>query len=327
MMSEAKLKQRLWNFLEGRGYKVGGEVKVVPDEKIKVIRKERLKQLEGLPPLELFGLSIPRSWKRVSYKIDLVSFDGNEFVGYEVKSRFEDLSSGYFWDQMECYAKGEMLDRLFLVFHDGKCIHGAHGREYEHILASYKHALREAGIGLIVLENDNFTVKLEAKKLNRMYNPKLEKNEAWLRHKVWNYFESLDFEVEGEVKILGKNTRIAKGRIDLALLPKGVDLATVAHKQDKYDHIGIEVKYGIRGRGELFKIKNQLDSYVYSGCFTKVYLLVRERDVWVVNEIKKIYDRKFGVMIFFQDKEIVEEYLEAPKLNMRLNAMNYISYV
>ena len=323
-MSEAKLKHRLWNFLEGQGYRVGGEVKVVPDEKVKSIRKEKLK---GLPPLELYGLSTPRAWKRVSYRIDIVAFDGKEYIGYEVKSRFEDISSGYFWDQMESYANGEMLDRLFLVFHDGECIHGKHGKEYEHILSSYKHALREAGIGLIVLEGNDFTVKLEARKLNRVYTPKLERNETWLRHKVWNYFESQGFEVEGEVKILERNVRIAKGRIDLALLPKGVDLAKVTREQNKYDHIGVEVKYRVR-RSELSKVINQLNSYVYSGCFTKVYLLVRERDLWIVDEIKKkVTDRRFGVMVFFQDEEVVKECLEAPKLNMRSNAMNFISYV
>lgn len=196
MISETRIVHELWNFLERNGYDVAGEVKVVSEEAYYKIWSSK-------PILERFkpyidGSGAIRFKKRgISTTIDLVATDGREFIGFEVKDDFNELSSGTFWDQMICYANGGMLDRLFLVFHDGECIHGGYEKEYEHILKSYGHLPDRYGIGLIVLEGNSFDVKIDAKKLNRISAPKLERNEAWLKHVLWNYFES-KYDVEGE---------------------------------------------------------------------------------------------------------------------------------
>ena len=184
----------------------------------------------------------------------------------------------------------------------------------------------EEGIGLIVLDkNDKFVTLMKAKKLKRTLTPKLRRNEAWLIQKAWNCFESEGFRVEGEVE-LGNIPKRAKKKIDLTLLPRGMDLSFVAREQDRFDHIGIEVKYNIKsGRQLTGIILKQLNPYADSGCFTKVNLLVHERDSWVADKIGKLSDRKFGVIVF-RDTAEIESLLEAPKLTMHLNVENFIYY-
>lgn len=72
---------KLWNILEGKGYEVAGEAKVVPEERHQTMRDwtETFDEEANIMPKR----------KGASTKIDLVATDGERFTGYEVKDSFE----------------------------------------------------------------------------------------------------------------------------------------------------------------------------------------------------------------------------------------------
>lgn len=290
IISEPKLVNFLWNYLEQKGYTVGGEVKIISAERVKEIKRKR-RELEAKleqPIAESPTKETQLAWIKEFIKrklplsewIDLVATNGSEFVGFEVKNAFDKVSNSL--DQLEGYCEGNMLNKVYLVIPH---------REYEHVEESYGYWFDKKGIGIITLTGEDFQIKKESRTFPRLTKPELKENEAWLKHVLWNYFEAQGFEVEGEGVLPKPNIfEISRGcpkppqafieRIDLCMLPKGENSTTVVNNQDRMDHIGIEAKYEVsinRSKGLI----DQLNSYADSGALTKVYLaILKGRNLW-----------------------------------------------
>ena len=313
----------LWNILERKGYKVAGEVKVVPDETYDKIWQSKPTLEKIKPYIDDSGNIRFKTVRGISTTIDLVATDGERFIGFEVKDDFDDVVDCISKKQLEHYIAGGTLDEIYLV---------VPVNEAEHVKESYGHYLESIGVGLIALdENYNPIYILESFRFQRMTQPSLERNEAWLKHVLWNYFES-KFDVEGEAVIPKPWEAIEKyqfkkasnpnrylQRIDLFLLPKGYSITDVAYNQDKLDAIGIEVKYGIKKRS-LRTVISQLNSYANSGALTRLYLAV-DRDDGLVEKIQAMKDRKFGLMIYRNGE--VETVLESPKLKIKYDKLAF----
>ena len=228
MISESKMVHKLWNILEEKGYKVGGEVKVVPQKRRKLERwypikdnggeiiaweekesRQRLsvkeakrhiqsgklrpnsKSIEGTKIQGLLKVSLPvLKEKGSSEAIDLVTIDSERFTGFEVKDTFKAVETCIARGQLEYYIKGAMLDDVYLVIPAHEC---------EHVKSSYRRSyLEKTGVGLVTLdENYNLSNVFSSPTFQHSAQPHLKENEAWLKQMLWNYFEP-KFDVEGE---------------------------------------------------------------------------------------------------------------------------------
>ena len=315
MISEPRIVHKLWNILKESGYQVGGEVNVVPKE----IYDE---MSEFTITLNSKGTIVPTK-KGAPTTIDLVITDGKKFTGFEVKDSFDQFGSGKIWKQLNAYAKGGMLDKIYAVIPKNIS---------ERVLGSYENSIRSRA-GLWLMDKDyNFCEYFSSPCFQRSKEPKLKENEVCLRQKFWNYFES-KFDVEGEGILPKPSSKMPQYKrvsnpkkflqnIDLFLLPKDCTITEVASNPDKLDAIGIEIKYGIT-KSSLKKIINQLNSYACSDALTKLYLAIDKRDGWLEEKIKTIKDRKFGLLLY--DKREVKTKLEATKLQMKYDTFAYMS--
>ncbi len=352
MISEPKMVHKMWNILEEKGYKVGGEVKVVPQKRRKLGRWYPIKDNEGeivaweekesrqrlsvkearhyiesgrlRPSLESSGEIVLKE-KGSSETIDLVAGDSERFTGFEVKDTFKAVETCIASGQLEYYIKGAMLDEVYLVIPAHEC---------EHVRGSYGRYLEETGVGLVTLdENYNLSKVPPSSTFQHSAKPHLKENEAWLKQMLWNYFEP-KFDVEGEgilpkpLEEMPQSELVLSPKkflknIDLFLLPKGSSITEVAYGQDKLESTGIEVKYEIKNRSALRKVIDQLNSYAGSGALTRLYLATMSKDdMWIVEEIKGMENRKFGLLLY--DNEEVKTILEAPKLQMQYDMFAYM---
>ena len=354
MISESKMVHKLWNILEEKGYKVGGEVKVVPQKRRKLERwypikdnggeiiaweekesRERLSVEEGShyiasgklrPSSESSGETVLKE-KGASEIIDLVATDGERFTGFEVKGTFEAVARCIAEGQLEQYIKGGTLDEVYLVIPAHEC---------EHVRSSYGGYLEKTGVGLVTLdENYNLSNVSPSSTFQHSAQPhlNLKENEAWLKQMLWNYFEP-KFDVEGEgilpkpLEEMPQSELVLSPKkflknIDLFLLPKGSSITEVAYNQDKLESTGIEVKYEIKNMGTLRKVIDQLNFYAGSGALTRLYLATMSKDNrWIVEEIKRMENRKFGLLLY--DKGEVKTILEAPKLQVQYDMFAYM---
>ncbi len=317
MISEEKIIHKLWNVLEEKGYKVAGEVKVVPEEIHSALREDILTvkmDSRGIPILKKRKGSAPNM-------IDLVATDGNKFIGFEIKDSFNQFAHGRTLNQLKAYASGGMLDEIYVVIPEDIT---------DRVLGSYRHVI-EGCVGLIIVDKDyHFHELIASPILQRSQQPTLKENEASLRHVLWNHFES-EFNVEfdgillkPEVfkhKIFRKTPNPYKflQKIDIFLLPKGYSITEVAYK--KLDSIGVEVKYEIKNEKALKNITEQLNRYAESKCLTKLYLAtskIRER---LIEKIERM-DRKFGLLLW--NGKDVETVIDAPKLEMLYDIFAYM---
>lgn len=353
MISEPKMVHKMWNILEEKGYKVGGEVKVVPQKRRKLERWYPIKDNEGeiiaweekesrqrlsvkearhyiesgklRPSLESSGEIVLKE-KGSSETIDLVAGDSERFTGFEVKDTFKAVETCIASGQLEYYIKGIMLDEVYLVIPAHEC---------EHVRGSYGSYLEETGVGLVTLdENYNLSNVSPSSTFQHSAKPHLKENEAWLKQMLWNYFEP-KFDVEGEgilpkpleempqSELVSTPKKFLKN-IDLFLLPKGSSITVVASNQDKLESIGIEVKYEIKNKKDLESlIDKQLNPYAGSGALTRLYLAtIRKDNMWFVEEIKRMENRKFGFLLY--DNGEVKRILEAPKLQMQYDMFAYM---
>lgn len=316
MISEAKMVHKLWNIMEERGYQVGGEVNIVPEEIHRTLR-------EWTVTPDSRGNTVPKK-KKASTRIDLVATDGKSFIGFEVKDGFDKVVHSL--EQLVHYTKGGMLDEVYLVIPLHEC---------EHVKSSYGGYLKEIGVGLATLNGNDLSIVSPSSMFHRSMLPDLKQNEAWLRELLWNHFEG-EFEGEGE-GILPKPINVLKNlqfsmapspnrflqKIDLFLLPKGRSITEVAYSQDKLECIGIEIKYEIKNEKTLEKIIEQLNSYADSGVLTRLYLATAKRnDLWLVEKIKTVGNRKFGLLVC--DGREVKTILEPPKLQIQYDMFAYM---
>ncbi|MDI6708998.1 MAG: hypothetical protein QME47_07955 [Candidatus Thermoplasmatota archaeon] len=294
-------------------------------EKLKEVKRQKAEQI---PPNlknyfeKRYGIEEGRKkalayYTRVPQTIDLVATDGKEYTGYEVKLDLP-LSTG----QLKSYLDGQMLDSIYLVI---PC------EAYDKVTKKHGNQLKNNGIGVITLRNSNFEIVEEAKKHKRLNAPKIKMNEAWLKQKFWNYFETKEFDVYGDTvlpnprkthrdKISTPASVIQK--IDLSLFPKGKNSTAVLDDQEHFDHIGIEVKYGIKSWKKIVK---QLDSYAESGGLTKLYLGICSKDKKIAGALKNLEKRTFGILLYDNETppEKVEVLAEPQKLQMRVALVGY----
>jgi len=319
VISEARMIHNLWNILEREGYEVAGEVKVVSSNGyLRIWSSEDLLERIRLCS-DNSGFLYLRE-RGVSTTIDLVATDGGKFIGFEVKEDFEAVMRCVSNRQLEHYIAGGMLDEIYLVVPTD---------EVEHVLCSYGHYLASIGVGIISIDgNGNYIIHRTSSEFQRLTEPSLEKNESWLRHVLWNYFEP-EFDVEGEaflpkprdeVTIFRKAStpRIFLQKIDLFLLPKGCSITQIAYNQKKLDAIGIEVKYN---KVNLSKVISQLNSYANSGALTKLYLAVAKENS-LLERIEAIENRKFGLIVYENREARIA--LEAPKLEIYYDKFAYM---
>lgn len=327
MISEPKMIHKLWNILEEKGYKVGGEVKVVQNEKYREIWNSKSTLEKKQPYVNTTGSIKFKKKGRVSTTIDLVATDGERFTGFEVKDTFKAVETCIAHRQLEHYIKGAMLDEVYLVIPAHEC---------EHVRGSYGSYLEETGVGLVTLdENYNLSNVSPSSTFQHSAQPhlNLKENEAWLKQMLWNYFEP-KFDVEGEgilpkpLEEMPQSELVLSPKkflknIDLFLLPKGSSITEVAYNQDKLESTGIEVKYEIKNMGTLRKVIDQLNFYAGSGALTRLYLATMSKDNrWIVEEIKRMENRKFGLLLY--DKGEVKTILEAPKLQVQYDMFAYM---
>lgn len=170
MISEPKMIHKLWNILEEKGYKVGGEVKVVQNEKYREIWNSKSTLEKKQPYVNTTGSFKFKKKGRVSTTIDLVATDGERFTGFEVKDTFEAVVRCIARGQLEDYIKGAMLDEIFLVIPAHEC---------EHVMSSYGGYLEKTGIGLVTLdENYNLSKVSPSSTFQHFAQPYLKENEA-----------------------------------------------------------------------------------------------------------------------------------------------------
>lgn len=328
MISETKMVHKLWAIMEGRGYQVGGEVKVVLNEKYHEIWDSKPKLEKWQPYIDDDSAGSLKFKKKggISTTIDLVATDGKKFIGFEIKDGFEAVGPCISKGQLEHYIEGGLLDEIYLVIPSHEC---------EHLKSSYGDRLKELGVGLATLdENYNLTDVFPSSIFYRSTQPDLKENEAWLKQKLWNHFES-EFDVEGEgillkpleeiKKLSGKaqNSTIFRNRIDLFLLTKNSSITEVAYNQDKLECVGIEVKYEIKSKKDLEGIINQqLNPYVESGALTRLYLAANTVSNALIEEMEKVRNRKFGFLLYNEGD--VKTILEPPKLQMQYDLFAYM---
>lgn len=328
MISETKMVHKLWAIMEGRGYQVGGDVKVVLNEKYHEIWDSN-PEIEKRQPYIVDDSVGSLKFKKkggVSTTIDLVATDGEKFIGFEIKDGFEAVGAGIPKGQLDHYIGGGLLDELYLVIPSHEC---------EHVDSSYGNHLKEIGAGLATLdENYNLTNVFSSSTFHRSTQPDLKENEAWLKQRLWNRFES-EFDVEGEgilpkpleelKKLSGKapnSKRFFKG-IDLFLLTKNSSITEVAYNQDKLECIGIEVKYEIKSKKDLEGIINQqLNPYAESGALTRLYLATNTVSNALIKEMEKVRNRKFGFLLYNEGD--VKTILEPPQLQVQYDMFAYM---
>ena len=268
VLSEAKVKHLLWKYLEKRKAKVAGEV----------------------------------SLRTVNGSIDIVAKEGDEYIGYEVKGDFEALGRGGWTQQLLSYSRSGFLDKLYLVLPE-EIINRAL-KSYGWIFEDEKEL---ADIGLMTVDKEGCvkTIK-EAPFLHRRYTPALERNEEWLKQKIWNRLEEKGYRVEGESYLLKPNEEIIEFvlnrqhpapmefllKIDLCILP------------DEEDYpIGIEVKDSIKS-SESKKLSRQLPEYALSKSLKKLYLAVPPREVAGAMKIEGV-GKWFGIMVFTGEQHLL----------------------
>lgn len=328
MISETKMVHKLWAIMEERSYQVDGEVKVVLNEKYYEIWDSKPEVEKRQPYIVDDSIGSLKFKKKggVSTTIDLVATDGEKFIGFEIKDGFEAVGACIHKGQLDHYIEGGLLDEIYLVIPSHEC---------EHVKSSYGNHLKEIGAGLTTLdENYNLTNVFPSSTFYRSTQPDLKENEAWLKQKLWNYFE-LQFDVEGE-GILPKSLKEMKKlsgkapspkrffkRIDLFLLTKNSSITEVAYNQDKLECIGIEVKYEIKTKKELEGIiSQQLNPYAESGALTRLYLATSIVSNALIEEMEKVRNRKFGFLLYNEGN--VKTILEPPKLQMQYDMFAYM---
>lgn len=262
ILSEAKVKHLLWNYLlEKRETKVAGEV------------------------------SLPT----VNGSIDIVAKEDDEYIGYEVKGDFKALGRGGWTRQLLSYSRSGFLDKLYLVLPE---------EVISRALKSYRWDFEDekelADIGLMAVDKEGCvkTIK-DAPPLHRRYTPALERNEEWLKQKIWDCLEEKGYRVEGESYLLKPSEEIKSFvlnrqypapmefllKIDLCILPD----------EENYP-IGIEVK----DKKDISKPKDvfmQLLEYSLSKSLKKLYLAVPPREVPRAMKIGGV-GKWFGLMVF-----------------------------
>lgn len=126
-------------------------------------------------------------------RIDLVAVRGDTIVGYEVKSCFEDFCGFKTWEKLEDYVGSECFDKVYAVV----------PADIAKRVLGYRDAFEKRGVGLIALDPTNGSVAslLEAKRLSRTRWPKLERNEAWLKHILGMIFRKQGYSISLEVYV------------------------------------------------------------------------------------------------------------------------------
>ena len=315
MISEAKIIHKLWNVLEERGYRVAGDVKVVPEEIHQALRKDILTIDEN------YKIVIKK--KGAPTTIDLVATDGRKFTGFVVNDSFAPFEQGRVFEQLDAYTYGGMLDEIYVVIPEDIA---------KRVLSSYAHVIKGCA-GLMVVDKDYRFHELKdfpSHPLQRLNQPELKENEALLKQVLWNHFES-EFNVECE-GILPKpevfkhsifrktsNPYSFLQKIDLFLLPKGYSITEVAYK--KLDSIGVEIKYEIKSEKALKNIVKQLNRYADSRGLTRLYLATSKINEQLIEKIERM-DRKFGLLLW-NGKE-VETVIDAPRLEMLYDIFVYM---
>jgi len=355
-ISEPKIKQILWNHLENNGYEVGGEVTVVSGRQRRrkrlypIVRRDgtiialqdedRRAIIEGKEIVNHFlenndfRLASDNSGELVLIEkgrarwIDLVAAKDERFIGYEAKKSFEAVSVSISVGQLQTYKNSRLLDYLYIAIP---------GDEYEHVNTSYGHIFDSEGIGIVgVSERGDYFWLKDAKKLSREGNPIIRKNEAWLTQKLWNYFESEGFDVEGEGRLPISDEewfKVTYGRpwlpasklflpIDMCLLDRGKDPTFVLNNQSRFEHIGVEVKYNLRGVNKK-KLEEQMRRYAKSKAITKLYLAVPYTDMHIAEQLDGVGE-KFGIFGYKVNEKGIEV-IDAPKLPMVFDGFGYWS--
>jgi hypothetical protein len=107
--------------------------------------------------------------------------------------------------------------------------------------------------------------------------------------------------------------------IDLCLLPKGKDSTFVLNNQDRFEHIGIEVKYNLKGNKK--ELAKQLSRYAESKAITRLYLATIDRNISIAKGLDGV-GKKFGIIRYTGNEGVIVE-IESPKLPMEFDGFGY----
>ena len=356
IISEPKIKHILWNHLENSGYEVSGEVTVVSGRQWErrrlypIMRRDgtiialqdgdRRTIIEGKEIVNHFlenndfRLASDNNGELVliekgrAQRIDLVATKDERFIGYEAKKSFGAVSVSISVGQLKTYKNSRLLDYLYIIIPID---------EYEHVNTSYGHVFDREGIGIVGISERGIISELkDAKKLSREGTPIIRKNEAWLTQKLRNYFESEGFDVEGEGRLPISDEewfKVTYGGswnpasklllpIDLCLLARGKDPTFVLNNQSRFDHIGVEVKYNLRGVNKK-KLEEQMRRYAKSKAITKLFLAVPYTDMHTAEQLDGVGE-KFGIFGYKVNEKRMEV-IDAPKLPMEFDGFGYWS--
>ena len=220
-------------------------------------------------------------------RVDLVAICGEEVIGYEVKSSFNDVVNAVSGGQLSSYASSGFFDEMYLVVPSVLC------DEYvcKKVVESYGHYLQESGIGLVCVDASSGepNVVIHAGKLVRGRNikPYLKVNEAYFKQEVIAYLRRLGYEVYTEVLIPKPVSEVCEGpssisrvsptpmrwlnRIDLIADRCKDAVCGYLCSEGRCEVIGVEVKY--RG-GITNKLIGKLSKYLNSGVLSRLWLVI-----------------------------------------------------
>ena len=212
--------------------------------------------------------------RRDRFYIDVVALmdSSSLVVGYEVKSRFEDFSSGIAWRQLQAYIESGLFDMVYVAMPSSIV---------SRVLDSYGHVFDELGVGVVSLDAaGEVKVIKRARHVERIGVPRLVKNESWFKHMLALKLRREGFDVCLEalipkpldaISLEGRlHSSLVCNRIDLVAMSPGCTPCMRACGICSDDVIGVEVKLGeksISGR-DVEKVRE----YARSGVLSRLYV-------------------------------------------------------
>jgi len=282
--SEEKLKHILWEYLEDKGYRVSGEVK--------------------LPS---------------GFKIDLVArTEDGRYIGYEVKGSIDKGFEAH-REGLPKYRQG-LFDELYLVMPKEQVFKPDEGVTYIEVVKEWDPRQQKVGVLSIDREGKVHEEK-PSPKLQRKGEIKLKRNEEWLKHHIWSCYEKEGYFVEGEAFVLKDKKSLQKELYGKGAFPENllstIDLC-VFEKGNDFP-VGIEVKWkriGKRTVKDLFK-------YAESRCLKQLYLAVPPDRILKATKLEGVGD-VYGILTYEPLSNNIEIKVEAPELTPELDGLIYL---
>lgn len=265
------MQEKLWSWLEQRGYSVTGEITLGNSGRIDLLAYDEDED-------KFLGIEIKNHNK--IQNLAPYNIDGS-------KENRRELALQSHWQQLNGYQESEYLDELYFASQEPESIfevteesrtYASQAHDISPVTALYSNSdYAPDQVGTIKLpdmyESSSPTIVQEATTISRTKTPHFPRdNESWVQHYVW--------EETGTIRegILPNTDSGYPKRIDIAAFSGSSDPTTVYENQPEDDIIGIEAKGAGAVQRSATKITDQLTDYLNSGALTRVYLAVPEAD-------------------------------------------------